>query len=83
MKIARVGEPFAKVTDDTFDVHVLLSEEPHGGLTPALVNVGDNATVSSVLKLASPPGTMMISDAGLVGRTDQRIPGSWPTEYIG
>ena len=54
LKIARVGEPFAKVTDDTFDVHVLLSEEPHGGLVAALVNVGDNATVSSVLKLASP-----------------------------
>ena len=70
LKIALVGEPFAKVTSDTFDVHVLLSEAPHGGLTPALVNVGDNATVSSVLKLASPRAAMTSIAMGIIARDD-------------
>ena len=54
LKIARAGEPVATVTSATFDIHVLLSEEPMGGFTTDLVDVGDNATVSSVLKLQAP-----------------------------
>ena len=71
LKIALVGEPFATVTTSEFQVHVLLSEDvKKDGLKKDGLDVGD-ATVKSVTKLASPPGTMMVSDAGLVGRPDQ------------
>ena len=67
LKIARVGEPFVKVTSATFDIHVLLSEDAKGGLVADLIDPGES-TVASVVKLASPPGTMTIGDAGLVAR---------------
>ncbi len=71
LKIARVGEPFVIVTSAEFMVHVLLSEDAKGGLTKDLIDVGDNATVNSVLKLASPAGATMSDDAGLVSRTTE------------
>ena len=60
LKIARVGEPYAVITSAEFMVHVLLSEDAKtenpaaGGLTKDLIDVGDDATVNSVVKLASP-----------------------------
>ena len=52
-KIALVGEPFSTITTATFQVHVLLSEEPKGGLIADLIEVAE-ATIDSVVKLASP-----------------------------
>ena len=62
LKIARVGEPFETITSAEFMVHVLLSEDPKGGFTKDLIEVSE-ATVSSVLKLASPTSVPM----GLLG----------------
>ena len=51
-------------------VHVLLSEDAKtedpaaGSLTKDHIDVGDNATVNSVLKLASPVGTMTVEQIG-------------------
>ena len=76
LKIARVGESFVAITSETFMVHVLLSEDPKtedpaaGGLTTDMIDVGDNATVNSVLKLASPADTTTAINLGLVTRTD-------------
>ena len=53
LKIALAGEPFTTITTATFQIHVLLSEEPKGGFNRNLLEV-KNATVSSVVKLASP-----------------------------
>ena len=76
LKIALVGEPFATVTTSEFQVHVLLSEDVRkDGLKKDGLDVGD-ATVKSVTKLASPPGTMLISDAGLVSRPDAALTGT-------
>ena len=76
LKIALVGEPFATVTTSEFQVHVLLSEDvKKDGLKAGGLDVGD-ATVKSVTKLASPPGTMLISDAGLVSRPDAALTGT-------
>lgn len=72
LKIARVGEPFETVTSAEFMLHVLLTEEPMGGFKADHIDLGDNATVSSVVKLASPAGTMTAEDAGLVIGTDPR-----------
>ena len=55
--ISRVGQPFTTVTSESFQVHVLLSEDSSADptdLANEFVNV-TNATVSSVVKLASPP----------------------------
>ena len=52
-KIALVGFPFATISTATFQVHVLLSEEPTDGFTANLLEVTD-ATVTSVVKLVSP-----------------------------
>ena len=41
LKIARVGEPFVKVTSATFDIHVLLSEDVKGGLVADLIDPGE------------------------------------------
>ena len=57
LKIALVGEPFATVTTSEFQVHVLLSEDVKGGLVAGLIEPAE-ATVKSVVKLASPPGAM-------------------------
>ena len=79
LKIARVGEPFAVITSAEFMVHVLLSEDAKtedpaaGGLTKDLIDVGDDATVNSVVKLASPAGTTVTADAGLVARTGETL----------
>ena len=70
LKLVRVGEAFETVTSATFDIHVLLSEEPKGGFNKDLVDVGDKATVNSVVKLATPASTTTIGDAGLVSRPD-------------
>ena len=67
LKIARVGEPFVTVTSAEFMVHVLLSEDAKGGLITDLIDVGDTATVNSVLKLASPAGTVQQADIGIIG----------------
>ena len=52
-QIALVGEPFETITTSTFQVHILLSEEPRDGFNKELLEV-TNATVNSVVKLASP-----------------------------
>lgn len=51
--IALVGFPFATITTATFQVHVLLSEEPEDGFTADILEVTD-ATVISIVKLVSP-----------------------------
>ena len=71
LKIALVGEPFATVTTSEFQVHVLLSEDvKKDGLKAAGLDVGE-ATVKSVVKLASPLKGTLVQDAGLVGRPGQ------------
>ena len=78
-KIARVGEPFTKITSADFMIHVLLSEDPKGGLVADLVDVGDNATVSSVLKLATPamspalPAVDINGDGNTTGTNEQAV----------
>ena len=67
LKIAMLGEPFATVTTATFQTHILLSEEPKGGLVADLIDAGDS-TVDSIVKLSSPADTVMSDDAGLVAR---------------
>ena len=71
LKIALVGEPFATVTTSEFQVHVLLSEDVRkDGLKAGGLDVGD-ATIKSVVKLASPGTLPMIvsrtqtTDAGI------------------
>ena len=59
-KIALVGEPFAIITSETFQIHVLLSEEPKSGFNKDLLAVTD-ATVSSVVKLASPGASATVN----------------------
>ena len=50
LKIAKVGEPFETVTSESFDIHVLLTEEPKDGfVAKILVDVGDKATVGDQL----------------------------------
>ena len=65
LKIALVGEPFATVTTSEFQVHVLLSEDVKGGLVADLIEPAE-ATVKSVVKLASPPEGMLTTDIGIV-----------------
>ena len=71
-QIALVGEPFETITTATFQVHVLLSEEPRGGFTKDLLEVTD-ATVSSVVKLASPglSATVNGTTVNATGRDNQ------------
>ena len=52
-QIALVGFPVVTITTATFQVHVLLSEEPKDGFTADLLEVTD-ATVTSVVRLVSP-----------------------------
>ena len=59
LKIALVGEPFTTVTTSEFQVHVLLSEDVKGGLVAGLIEPAE-ATVKSVVKLASPATLPMI-----------------------
>ena len=60
LKMALVGEPFAIITSETFQIHVLLSEEPKSGFNKDLLAVTD-ATVSSVVKLASPGASATVN----------------------
>ena len=60
LKIALVGEPFATITTATFQIHVLLSEEPKDGFNKDLLEV-TGATVSSVVKLASPGSSATVN----------------------
>ena len=66
LKIAMVGEPFATVTTAEFQAHILLSEEPKGGLNKDLIELGE-LDFGSLTKLAS-PSTVTIGDAGIVNR---------------
>ena len=68
LKIALVGEPFETITTATFQIHVLLSEEPKDGFNKDLLEV-TGATVSSVVKLASPGSSTTVN-----GRT---VSASW------
>ena len=68
-KIALVGEPFSPITTATFQVHVLLSEEPKGGLVADLIEVAE-ATVDSVVKLASPEPGAPVFPIAAVDRND-------------
>ena len=52
-QIALVGFPVVTITTASFQVHVLLSEEPKGGFTADLLEVPE-ATVTSVVRLVSP-----------------------------
>ena len=58
--IALVGFPFATITTATFQVHVLLSEKPKDSFTSDLLEVTD-ATVKSVVKLASPGASATVN----------------------
>ena len=58
--IALVGFPFATITTATFQVHVLLSEKPKDSFTADLLEVTD-ATVTSVVKLASPGASATVN----------------------
>ena len=60
LKIVLVGEPFATITTATFQIHVLLSEEPKDGFNKDLLEV-TGATVSSVVKLASPGSSATVN----------------------
>ena len=60
LKIALVGEPFATITTATFQIHVLLSEEPKDGFNKDLLEV-TGATVSFVVKLASPGSSATVN----------------------
>ena len=62
LRIALVGEPFEIITTATFQIHVLLSEEPRGGFNKGLLEVKD-ATVRSVVKLASPGSSTTVNGA--------------------
>ncbi len=79
-KIAQVGEPFSPITTATFQIHVLLSEEPKGGFTKDLIEVSE-ATVSSVVELASPgmSATLMadINRDGTVATVGEAAAASW------
>ena len=73
LKIALVGEPFTTITTSEFQVHVLLSEDvKKDGLKAGGLDVGD-ATVKSVLKLATPPAAMTNAALGLVARTGETL----------
>ena len=72
LKIAMLGEPFATVTTATFQTHILLSEEPKGGLVADLIDAGDS-TVDSIVKLSSPLDSMTIGMAGLVSRDGETL----------
>ncbi len=80
LKIARVGEPYAEVTSAEFMVHVLLSEKPKEAVKD-LIDVGDNATVASVVKLASPVTPPMVinrtQDANQAGIEMEASVPSW------
>ena len=52
-KIALVGEPFSPITTETFQVHILLSEEPNGGFNKDLLQLTD-LDFGSMVKLATP-----------------------------
>ncbi|MXV84921.1 lamin tail domain-containing protein [Candidatus Poribacteria bacterium] len=76
LKIARVGEPYATVTSETFMVHVLLSEDPKGGLNKDLLEVSE-ADISSVVKLTSPIATMTVAQiGGLVAADGSAVDGT-------
>ena len=60
LKIALVGEPFETITTATFQIHVLLSEEPKDGFNQELLEV-TNATVRSFVKLASPGSSTTVN----------------------
>ena len=60
LKIALVGEPFETITTATFQIHVLLSEAPKDGFSRELLEVKD-ATVSSIVKLASPGSSATVN----------------------
>ena len=68
LKIALAGQPFATITTATFQIHVLLSEEPRGGFSEGLLEV-TNANVHSVVNLASPGSSTTVN-----GRT---VSASW------
>ena len=72
LKIVLLGEPFATVTTATFQTHILLSEEPKGGLVADLIDAGDS-TVDSIVKLSSPLDSMTIGMAGLVSRDGETL----------
>ena len=76
LKIALVGEPFSPITSATFQIHVLLSEEPKEALKDIL-DVSE-ATVDTVVKLASPtPGPPVFPIAAISrnGDDDETDPG--------
>ena len=75
LKIAMIGEPFATVTTAEFQAHILLSEEPKGGLVEDLIELGE-LDFGSLVKLASPGSAMTIGDAGLVARTGETLGGT-------
>ena len=60
-QIALVGFPFATITTATFQVHVLLSEEPKDGFTADLLEV-TNASVTSVVRLVSPGPSATVNE---------------------
>ena len=68
LKIALAGQPFATITTATFQIHVLLSEEPRGGFSEGLLEI-TNASVHSVVKLTSPRSSTTVN-----GRT---VSASW------
>ena len=53
LKVERVGEPYATITSAEFMVHVLLTEEPKGGLTKDHLALTE-LDFGSIVKLASP-----------------------------
>ena len=59
-QIALVGFPLVTITTATFQVHVLLSEEPKDGFTADLLEVPD-ATVTSVVRLVSPGASTTVN----------------------
>ena len=58
-KIALVGEAFSIIKTATFQVHVLLSEEPKGGFVADSLEVAE-ATVDSVVQLTSPGASVSL-----------------------
>ena len=71
LKIALVGEPFSPITTATFQTHILLSEEPMGGFKADHIEVSE-ATVASVVKLASPGDAQDLTDV-LTERTNDEF----------
>ena len=68
LKIALVGEPFSPITTATFDIHVLLSEEPKDAVKDLIEP--SEADVDKVVKLGSPADAAQIA---LFGRDDGEL----------